>query len=87
LLSHIYVELDSTRSNKAKLLAFAIANNPPARQRTIIGDRKHDLIGAVTNDMRPIGVSCGYSSIEELTAASAIGIANTPRGLPEVILN
>ncbi len=80
-------ELDGTRSDKAELLAFAVANHPAAEKRTMIGDRKHDLIGAVANDMRPIGVSYGYGSVEELTAAGAVSIASTPRGLPEVILN
>lgn len=80
-------ELDGTRSNKAELLAFAVAKNPVVKSRTMVGDRMHDLIGAVANDMRPIGVSYGYGSIEELTAAGAVSIASTPCGLPEVILN
>lgn len=80
-------ELDGTRSNKVELLEFAIAENAATDERTMIGDRKHDLIGAVANDMRPIGVSYGYGSVEELTAAGAVSIASTPRGLPEVIVN
>lgn len=80
-------ELDGTRSNKVELLEFAIADNAATDERTMIGDRKHDLIGAVANDMRPIGVSYGYGSVEELAAAGAVSIASTPRGLPEVILN
>jgi phosphoglycolate phosphatase len=80
-------ELDGTRSNKVELLEFAVARNPGAMARTMVGDRKHDLIGAVANDMRPVGVSYGYGSVEELTAAGAVGIASTPLSLPEVILN
>jgi len=78
-------ELDGTRSNKAELLEFAIAENPDAAVRTMVGDRMHDLIGAIANNMRPIGVSYGYGSVEELEAAGAIDIASTPADLPEVV--
>ncbi len=79
-------ELDGTHSNKAELLEYAIARNATAVNRTMVGDRKHDLIGAVANAMRPIGVSYGYGSVEELTVAGAAEIAGTPLDLPEIIL-
>lgn len=79
-------ELDGTRSNKAELLEYAIARNATAVSRTMVGDRKHDLIGAVANAMRPIGVSYGYGSVEELTVAGAAEIAGTPLDLPAIIL-
>ena len=79
-------ELDGTRSNKAELLEYAIARNATAVNRTMVGDRKHDLIGAVANAMRPIGVSYGYGSVEELTVAGAAEIAGTPLDLPAIIL-
>jgi phosphoglycolate phosphatase len=79
-------ELDGTRSNKVDLLEFAIAENPGSVRRMMVGDRKHDLIGAIANDMRPIGVSYGYGSVEELNAAGAIEIAGMPANLPEVVL-
>ncbi len=78
-------ELDGTRSNKAELLAYAIAENPGAVSRTMVGDRKHDLIGAVANTMRPIGVAYGYGSVEELEAAGAVGIADSPASLPGIV--
>jgi phosphoglycolate phosphatase len=79
-------ELDGTRANKTDLLSYAIDENPVASSRTMIGDRKHDLIGAIANGIRPIGVSYGYGSTEELTAAGAIGIAGSPAALPEIIV-
>lgn len=78
-------ELDGTRSNKAELLKYAIEENPGAERRMMIGDRKHDLIGAIANGMRPIGVSYGYGSIDELMGAGAVDIASTPAGLPAVV--
>lgn len=80
-------ELDGTRSNKAELLSYAIAENPGPARRTMIGDRKHDLIGAIANDMRPVGVSYGYGSVDELNAAGAIEIAGTPANLVEIVLD
>ena len=79
-------ELDGTRSNKAELLEYAISRNAGAATATMVGDRKHDLVGAIANDMRPIGVSYGYGSIEELTEAGAVKIAGRPLDLPAVIL-
>ncbi len=79
-------ELDGTRSNKAELLKYAIDENPRAEKRTMVGDRKHDLIGAIRNGMRPIGVSYGYGSVEELSSAGAVDIVSTPASLPEIVL-
>ena len=78
-------ELDGTRSKKTELLQYAIAENPGAVERTMIGDREHDLIGAVANSMRPIGVAYGFGSSEELTAAGAAAIAASPGELPGLL--
>ena len=78
-------ELDGTRSNKAELLQYAKAENPGSGQRVMIGDRKHDLIGAIANDMSPVGVSYGYGSVEELSDAGAVVIAHAPAELPTVL--
>ena len=80
-------ELDGTRSKKTELLAYAIAENPVASSRTMIGDRKYDLIGAIANGIRPIGVSYGYGTIEELIEAGAVGIADSPDELLATIGN
>ncbi len=79
-------ELDGTRATKSDLLAFAIERNPGADTHVMIGDRKHDLIGAVANNMTPIGVAWGYGSIEELTEAGATAIAQLPRELADLLV-
>lgn len=78
-------ELDGTRSNKTDLLKYAINENPDASSRTMIGDRKHDLIGAIANGIRPVGVTYGYGSTDELHAAGATAIANSPAEIPGII--
>ncbi|MDH3333990.1 MAG: HAD hydrolase-like protein [Gammaproteobacteria bacterium] len=78
-------ELDGTRGTKTELLEFAIGRNPGATRHIMVGDRKHDLIGAVANAMTPVGVAYGYGSVEELTAAGATAIAVSPADLPGIL--
>ncbi len=78
-------ELDGTRSNKAELLAYAIELNGKADNRLMIGDRKHDMIGATANAMTPVGVTYGYGSRNELLASNAQAIADSPTELPTTI--
>ena len=78
-------ELDGTRASKGDLLRFAIERNPRAGRRIMVGDRRHDLVAALANDMTPIGVAWGYGSIEELEAAGAASIATTPADLPGLL--
>ena len=79
-------ELDGTRATKTELLGFAIERNPGASTHIMIGDRKHDLIGAVANGMTPIGVGWGYGSEEELEAAGATTIVAQPGDLPSLLI-
>ena len=78
-------ELDGTRAMKTELLRFAMERNPGDAERIMIGDRKHDLAGAVANEMKPIGVAWGYGSTEELSKAGASSIARTPAELPSLL--
>lgn len=78
-------ELDGTHANKADLLGYAIGENIDASTRIMIGDRKHDLIGAIANEIRPVGVSYGYGSHDELNCAGATAIADSPAELAELV--
>ena len=79
-------ELDGTRATKTELLQFAIERNPGHVERIMIGDRRHDLLGAVANHMRPIGVAWGYGSLKELQDAGAMAIAKEPGDLPGLLV-
>ena len=79
-------ELDGTRGTKTELLEFAIGRNPGGARHVMVGDRKHDLIGAVANQMTPIGVAYGYGSVEELNNAGATAIAASPADLPGILI-
>ena len=47
----------------------------------MIGDRSHDVRGAVTVGVGSIGVLWGYGDDAELTAAGADALATTPPDL------
>ena len=53
----------------------------------MVGDREHDVIGAHLAGFDVIGVLYGYGSREELTAAGADQIAETPEALETLILS
>lgn len=77
-------ELDGTHANKADLLQYAIEENPGEANRLMIGDRKHDVLGAIANGIVPFGVEYGYGSRDELQMAGAKAIATTPSELPKL---
>jgi phosphoglycolate phosphatase len=74
-------ELDGTRSDKSELLKYAISDSQAKGTLTMIGDRKHDVIGALANQMTVIGVTYGYGSLQELHQAGATRIVNHPTEL------
>lgn len=79
-------EFDGTRSDKRELLRhlFATEGLDP-RDSVIVGDRKHDAIGAAAVGMATIGVRWGYGSDEELQAAGVAAIAATPADLAVIL--
>ena len=71
-------ELDGTRSHKGELLRFALDETGSTHTATMVGDRKHDVIGAKHNGMRTVGVTYGYGSRQELEDAGADVIVAKP---------
>jgi phosphoglycolate phosphatase len=59
--------LDNTRTDKTEIISHVISNyGLLARRSVMIGDRKHDIIGAKNNSLKTIGVTYGFGSLEEL---------------------
>jgi phosphoglycolate phosphatase len=80
-------ELNGTRTNKSELLRYALTETRiDADDATMVGDRKHDIIGALDNGVSAIGVLYGYGSSEELTQAGADRFANAPSELVSLLL-
>lgn len=80
-------ELDGTRTDKSELLRFALSETQVSASRaTMIGDRSHDIVGALENEISPIGVLYGYGSADELRLAGASRFANAPNDLIALLL-
>ncbi len=69
--------LDGTRIKKEEIIAHILQTNEELNKEEIvmIGDRKHDIIGANQNGIASIGVLYGYGSETELTEVGATHIA------------
>ncbi len=79
-------ELDGTRSNKADLIAHLLATESlPAASAVMIGDRSHDMAGALANNVFAVGVLWGYGSREELMDAGAAVLCERPVLLTEAL--
>jgi len=79
-------ELDGTRADKTELLDYALKSTGADPQRAaMIGDRRHDMIGARNNRMTAIGVLYGYGSEAELVDAGAHHLCAAPRAVLEHI--
>lgn len=54
-------------------------------QAIMIGDRRHDIIGAKKVGMDSIGVLYGYGDEEELTGAGATYLAETVQDIVKLL--
>ena len=75
--------LDGTRIKKEEIIAHILHTNEELNREGIvmIGDRKHDIIGANHNGIASIGVLYGYGSETELTEVGATHIVNDVKEL------
>lgn len=71
-------ELSGVNSKKGDLIRFAMNERALDPKVTVmIGDRKHDIIGAKENEIPGIGVTWGYGSLKELQDAGARQIVSS----------
>lgn len=78
--------LDGTRSAKGEIIEHIVKEQGLDVARTVmIGDRKHDIIGANLNHMQSIGVEFGYGSKQELETAGAAYIVETVNELRRLL--
>lgn len=81
-------ELDGTRTDKAEVIAYALEHCgiTDLGEAVMVGDRRHDIIGARKNGLESIGVLYGYGSREEFEAAGAGQIAKTVENLENLLV-
>jgi phosphoglycolate phosphatase len=72
--------------DKPELLAYIVARHALAPNECVmVGDRRHDVMGARSNGMRSIGVLWGYGTREELEQAGASTIIGHPEQLADTV--
>jgi phosphoglycolate phosphatase len=79
-------ELDGTRSDKGELIAYILGEQSIEHNDSVmIGDRKHDILGAISNEVPGVGVLWGYGSRDELEGAGATACIQQPNDLIQII--
>ncbi len=80
--------MDESRSKKDEVIEYAIERNHISDRSKIlmIGDRKHDILGAKKVGLKSCGVLFGYGSLEELKAAGADFIVENVSRLDKICL-
>lgn len=78
--------LDGTIDQKADIIAICLkAEGIDPATCIMVGDRKHDVLGAAANGVASIGVTWGYGGADELRAARATLICERPGALPVAV--
>lgn len=78
--SQIYgSELDGSLSNKIDLIEYILSKEDIDIENCfMVGDRKHDAIGAIENGVKPLGILWGYGTQEELTTVGVTYMYERP---------
>ena len=77
-------ELDGRRTEKAEVIEEALRRMHLEEERDkvlMVGDRSHDVQGAISCGLQCIGVAYGYGSREDLEKAGAVYIADSVEDL------
>jgi phosphoglycolate phosphatase len=81
-------ELSGVNADKGDLIRHILAEEAISpEQAWMVGDRRHDVVGARRNGVEAIGVLWGYGSEEELRAAAPRRIVASMAELCEAIQN
>lgn len=72
--------LDNSRNTKEAVIRYALEQMKIVDEAEVlmVGDRKHDVIGAKACGIDCVGVLWGYGSEKELMGAGAVGVIERP---------
>lgn len=79
-------ELDGTRNDKADVIKEVLKQAGEYKNPVMVGDRKHDVIGAKKNNIGCIGVTFGFAKEGELEENGATLIAEDMDNLLKILL-
>ncbi|KAF0825757.1 HAD family hydrolase [Cytobacillus firmus] len=80
--------LDGTRTSKTEIIQYILDkyNDRKLSDFIMIGDRKHDIIGANNTGIDSIGVTYGYGSFEELSNSNPTYIVESVEQLKDILI-
>ena len=80
--------LDGTRASKTEIIQYIldIYTEHKLDDFIMIGDRKHDIIGANNTGIDSIGVTYGYGSFDELSHSNPTYIVKSLNQLKDILL-
>ncbi|MCL2576952.1 MAG: HAD-IA family hydrolase [Defluviitaleaceae bacterium] len=79
-------EFNGERSAKREIISHILQEiKTPAERVVMIGDRKHDIIGANDTGIDSVGITWGFGNVDELKEAGATYIINLPEELIQII--
>ena len=79
---------DSIRAKKDEVIVHVMESCDLLEKKDsilMVGDRKHDILGARKAGIQAMGVLYGYGSREELLTAGADWLCETPKDLPTLL--
>lgn len=81
-------ELDGTRITKGEVIAYALSETktPVSSDVIMVGDRKHDIIGAKENNLQVASILYGYGTRAEFEAHHTDFIIDTVKDLEQFLL-
>jgi len=81
--------LDGSRTNKGEVISYVLEqlNINNLEEVVMIGDRKHDIIGAHKNNIDSIGVLYGYGDLEEFQEVAPKHVVGSVSDLYKLIIN
>lgn len=80
--------LDGTRASKTEVIQYILDkyNEYKLDDFIMIGDRKHDIIGANNTGIDSIGVTYGYGLFEELSLSNPTHIVHNVKQLKDILM-
>ncbi len=77
--------MDGGRTDKAEVIGYCLDLLGRPERALMVGDRRHDIIGARRAGLPAVGVAYGYGSREELEEAEALAVIGQPLELLEYL--
>ena len=79
-------DLDGTNSKKSDLIGHVLdTERIAACEAVMVGDRKHDIIGAQEHGLASLAVLWGYSAQDEIDRCNPDETVHTPAELPDAL--